>query len=83
MTVRAKFYVTEIAQTTNGGRVRLQAVCRGEDNKEWAAYTPSGQIDMTILNDVALAQFIEPGREFYVDFTEAPKGQLGMDLRTD
>ena len=76
-TVRAKFFVQEIAKTTYGGRVRLQAVCRGEDNKEWASATPSGQIDMTIRNDIALAQF-EPGDEFFVDFTPAPNGEPGM-----
>jgi len=77
MTVRAKFYVAEIAQTTWGGRVKLQVVSRGEDNKSWASATPSGQIEMTIRNEVALAEFIAPGEEFYVDFSPAPKGQEG------
>lgn len=76
-TVRAKFFVQEVAKTTWGGRIKLQVVTRGEDNKEWASATPSGQIDMTIRNDHALAQF-EPGDEFFVDFTPAPKGQPGM-----
>jgi hypothetical protein len=78
MTVRAKFYVQEIAQTTWGGRVKLVAVARGSDNKEWASATPSGSIEMTILNDVALKQFVEPGTEFFVDFSLAPKGEEGM-----
>lgn len=76
MSVRAKFYVTEVAKTTYGGRIKLGVVCRGEDNKEWASATPSGSIEMTIRNDHALAQF-EPGDEFYVDFSQAPKGQEG------
>jgi hypothetical protein len=79
MTVRAKFFVQEIAQTTWGGRVKLQVVSRGNDNKEWASATPSGSIEMTIRNDLALDQFIAPGEEFFVDFTPAPKGQEGMD----
>lgn len=77
MSVRAKFFVQEVAKTTYGGRVRLQAVCRGEDNKVWAAATPSGSIEMAIRNESALAQF-EPGDELYVDFTVAPKGAEGM-----
>lgn len=76
MSVRAKFFVQEVAHSTNGGRVVLQAVCRGEDNKEWSRYTPSGSITMGVLNDAALAEFV-PGEEFYVDFTPAPKGQEG------
>lgn len=77
MTVRAKFYVTETRQTTYGGGVKLQAVTRGEDNKKWASATPSGQIDMTIRNELAL-EFFTVGDEFYVTFEPAPKGQEGM-----
>jgi hypothetical protein len=77
MGVRAKFFVQERTETASGqDRVVLGAVCRGEDNKEWSKYTPSGQITMTIKNDLATSQF-DPGKEFYVDFTEAPKGQEG------
>lgn len=76
MHVRAKFYVSAITHTTSGGSVKLQAVCRGEDNKTWAQFTPVGLIEMNILNDSALAQFV-PGDEVYVDFTPAPKGQEG------
>ena len=78
MAVRAKFYVTETSKNVQGGKVKLFAVCRGEDNKLWASATPVGSIEMTILSE-ALEQF-QPGDEFYVDFTPAPKGQTGMDL---
>lgn len=78
MSVRAKFFVQEVTRTTYGGRVRLQAVCRGQDNKEWASATPAGSIEMTIRNDGALAQYT-PGDELYVDFTAAPKGVEGMN----
>ena len=77
MSVRAKFWVTETTNTTSGGSVKLSAVCRGQDNKQWAQATPTGQITMNILNGAALEQFT-PGAEFYVDFTPAPKGQEGM-----
>lgn len=76
MSVRAKFFVQSVLYTTSGGNVTLSAVCRGEDNKAWSMYTPSGTINMGILNEAALEQF-KPGDEFYVDFTPAPKGQEG------
>lgn len=77
MRVRAKFFVMSITHTTSGGSVRLSAVCRGEDNKKWASYTPNGTIEMNILNESALGQF-KPGDEVFVDFSLAPKGEEGM-----
>ena len=81
MTVRAKMYVMEVAQTTNGDRVKLGAVCRGEDNKVWSKYTPSANFEMTCLNPDATAQF-EVGKEYFVTFDRVPdalQGQEGMD----
>lgn len=80
MGVRAKFFVHETRQNTYGGGVTLNVVCRGEDNKQWASATPSGQITMTIRNELALDVF-KVGREFYVDFTPVPdemKDKEGM-----
>ena len=83
MGVRAKMFVQEIARTTWGGRVKLQVVTRGEDNKEWASATPSGECVLTIRNEIALEVFTDPGREFYLDFTPVPiekQGEPGMEL---
>lgn len=80
--VRAKMFVQEIAKTTWGGRLKMQVVTRGEDNKQWASATPSGELNLTIRNDLALEVF-DVGDEFYVDFTPAPKGVEGMDLQPD
>lgn len=78
MGVRAKFFVQSVEHHASGQAViKLGAVCRGEDNKEWSKYTPAGNITMTVLNELATEQFV-PGEEFYVDFTKAPKGQEGM-----
>lgn len=76
--VRAKFFVQEVGKTTWGGKVVLNVVTRGEDNKAWASATPSGQITMTIRNDLAL-EFFDVGDEFFVDFTRAEKGAEGME----
>lgn len=77
MTIRAKFFVQTVSWGVHGGGVVLNAVCRGEDNKKWAAATPYGKIEMTILNELALKEFV-PGEEYYIDFTPAPKGAEGM-----
>jgi hypothetical protein len=77
MSVRAKFYCTEISKMIGGGKVRLSAVTRGEDNKKWASATPAGTIEMSIRNELAIEQF-DVGEEYYVDFSPAPKGQEGM-----
>lgn len=75
--VRAKFFVTEVGRTHYGGKVVLTAVTRGEDNKVWASATPSGQITMTIRNELAI-DFFDVDEEYFVDFTLAPKGEEGM-----
>lgn len=51
--------------------VRLAAVTDGsEENKQWAAYTPAGHLELSIDNQTAQGQFI-PGREYLV--TIVPK----------
>lgn len=74
MQVLARFYVAEIIQRSydRGARtVKLQAVSRGTENKEWAAATPSGNIEMVINNAAAASQF-ELGREYLITFELAP-----------
>ena len=79
MSVKAKFYVTSIQEHSTGPggsasqkSVRLAPVYGkdGSENAEWSKYTPSGQIEMTITNEAALAQF-GIGKEFYVTFDAA------------
>lgn len=75
--VRAKFFVqgveiqnVEAAGPT--GKVRLSAVTRGEENKNWSHYTPYGTIEMSTLNPAALKVFLDRiGEEFFIDFTPA------------
>lgn len=76
--VRAKFYVVEVGKTTNGGKVVMRPVTRGEDNKKWSAYTPSGELVMTIKNELAFAHF-DVGDEFYLDFTKVPTESVGAE----
>lgn len=51
--------------------VSLHPVYSGsEENKQFFAATPGGQVYLNILNDAAFEQF-EQGKEYYVDFTLA------------
>jgi hypothetical protein len=40
-----------------------------EENKSFAKYTPAGSIQLSISNETPAANFFEPGKEYYVDFT--------------
>ena len=58
--VTARFYVSEVtrrAYNPDHVTVKLQAAGRGEQNKAWAAATPSGTIELTINNAAAAAFF--------------------------
>lgn len=84
MTVRAKLYLESMTHRTWGTEVSLRVVSpRGDDNKEWAAATPAGELKLTIKNEKALAAFTieQLGQEFFVDITPVPEelqGQEGM-----
>lgn len=71
--VKAKFYVreiTEYAWNKGARQIVLAPVSRGEENKEWAAATPSGEIKLTINNELAATQF-EIGKEYSITFEPA------------
>lgn len=83
-TVAAKFIVTNkfkdgVVSLSNPDQendskkytVHLNAVIEGsEENKMFFASTPSGIIDMCILNDKA-AEYFENGKEYYATFLKA------------
>jgi hypothetical protein len=73
--VTARFYVSGYernAYDPSVTQVKMQAVSRGEHNKNWAAATPSGQIQMTIRNESAAAWFVDRlGKEVSVTFRQA------------
>lgn len=78
MTVRAKFKVHSITQQEHWDKskgplhtVKLQPVTSNSpENAEFYAATPSGQIELSTLNEAAGKQF-ELGKEYYIDFTPA------------
>lgn len=80
MTVRAKFYVSEVKQSKNswGGTegdllttIKLAPVSgTSDENKAFFRWTPTGSIDLGTVNPDVVAQ-MHIGDEFYVDFTPA------------
>lgn len=70
--VRAKFTVQSVEKFGYGGeKAKLTAVYSGtpEDN-QFAKATPSGAIEIHIDNPAAQG-FLQPGKNFYVDFSPA------------
>lgn len=82
MAVAARFYVASVekhayasGQKPNGV-VKLRASTRGDQNKAWAAATPSGDITMFVGNPVAFEWFEEQlvaGRDIALTFEVAPE----------
>jgi hypothetical protein len=69
---RCKFTCTEVKPYGDqGSAVKMEPVYAGsEENKEFFSYTPSGHIELGIINPAAAKQF-EPGKEYYIDIQEA------------
>lgn len=76
MSVVARFYISGYecnAYDPESVTVKLQAVSRGEHNKQWARATPSGSISMTIKNPGAASWLVDRlGREVEVVLSEPP-----------
>ncbi len=70
MTVRAKFKVGTKTPGSPCSITMWPVVDGSEENKAFFASTPSGKIELSILNDLAAAQLLV-GEEYYVDFTPA------------
>lgn len=53
----------------------LKAVCSDEteENKRFHKYTPMGKIEMTVDNPNVS---FEPGKEYYVDFSEVAQPEV-------
>jgi hypothetical protein len=77
---RAKFRISSVTLNTypkGSGSIVLSAVCGNtEENKQWSAATPSGEIKMQITNPEGFKFFreaFEQEKDFFVDFSIAPK----------
>lgn len=76
--VRAKMYVDAITYRQWGVELTMRVVSRGEDNKQWAAASPAGELRLTIKNEKASDQYA-PGQEWYIDMIPVPVDQHGKE----
>lgn len=71
MSTRAKFVVETRTESVSGFKVLLRAVTStSPENAKFFNYTPSGTLEMGLVNPETAEQFV-PGKELYIDFTEA------------
>lgn len=77
MSVRAIFYVKEVAKVVGGaGKVKLQATTKG-DYAAWSKYTPYGDIEFASLNENATAWFDERlGKDVAITFDDPTEADL-------
>jgi hypothetical protein len=73
--VRAKFTCNSVENHAYGGKTaKLTAVYSEEgENKDFAKATPSGQLEINIDQETSAIHFFEPGKDYYLDFSVAPK----------
>jgi hypothetical protein len=72
-TIRAKFKC-ENSEPIEGDQTkcRLTAVTSGsEENKSFSRWTPNGTIELVISNETQAANFLQVGKEYYIDFALA------------
>jgi len=72
--IRAKFVCTAIEDQPayEGKLVSFSAVLDGsEENKSFAKYTPSGNLQMWISYETQASDAFEQGKEYYLDFSAA------------
>jgi hypothetical protein len=73
--VRAKMVCNNLGTSSSGAVTKVQLGCvystTGE-NASFTKYTPWGACEMGIDADAPAASFFQPGKRYYVTFTEAP-----------
>lgn len=73
MSVRAKFQVQSITETSWGATIFKLAPMYDtsiEEDRRYSKATPSGSLEMQIDNPPA-AKFFELGKSYYIDFSKA------------
>ena len=70
--MRAKFYVNSVDEMEDSKVFHLGAVISGSpENESFAKATPSGSLSIKIDNGTEAVNFLEKGKEYYIDFTAA------------
>ena len=70
--VKAKFKCNSITDNGYGKQAQLSAVCGNQgENADFTRATPSGELKISISNDVPAANFFEPQKDYYLYFEKA------------
>lgn len=73
MSVQARFYVSQIVKNASGYvAAHLQPVIRGDQNKDWSKYTPSGKVELNVSPETPAAAWFESmlGKDIAITFEE-------------
>lgn len=73
MAVKARFFVHRVSKNATGyTQVEMSPSTKGEENKEWAKYTPSGRIELTINPETGAGKWFEDqlGEDIPITFGE-------------
>ncbi|MGD9610701.1 MAG: hypothetical protein AB7U59_14935 [Desulfovibrionaceae bacterium] len=72
--MRAKIEVQSVTKYPNSVTVKACPVVADgiPENESFNMYTPSGSLELGITNPFAFDFFV-PGKQYYLDFAEAPK----------
>lgn len=71
--VRAKFRCNSIEDFGTNKCIKLTAIYGKEgENADYSKYTPFGELKINIDNETRASTFFVPGRNYYLDFTDAP-----------
>ena len=76
MSVSARFFVHRISKNASGYiTVEMSPSTKGDENKSWAHYTPSGKVEMNISPDSGAGAWFEGhlGKDVAISFDEVPE----------
>lgn len=80
MRVQARFFVNEIVKMAQGDNiiVRMKPALRGEHNKDWQKYTPSGAIEMYVTASSPAGSWFESmlGKDVAITFEERDDSEI-------
>lgn len=85
MAVQARFYVSAVTKRVGGSlEVTMHPSTRGECNKEWAHYSPSGEFKLNVHPESAAARWFEErlGFDLALTFEDRPRAEVeafGLD----
>jgi hypothetical protein len=69
--VKAKFDCVSAVKGEETTDVNFLATVSGEENKEWAKWTPSGSLFISINNDAVASNAFIPGKSYFLEFSPA------------